>query len=304
MAKPSAVSRAEKSKGRDSGHDETKRPLARPLPGASASGKKRRGPPRTTRPRTRRGRAQGDAGARSTAATPRPRTTSPREASASLWRPGARKMGRRREARTTKRRGLAARSRKADPKRPGPRSGPQTHATSGRARSARPPRNQTRPARFMTAPHRPRGACGHGGGLRQTAANTNRQRDGRGGRVRERDLCTRSLKDDGRAAATPQRDELEAGPGHGPCPTTRRFARRLGRRAKNQNNAISKARDRSGPALYKTRSRTRPPRLHQRTTQPRLQHIRPPPWLRDNGSRSEPSDTRQLDHHTHTQDGE
>jgi hypothetical protein len=46
-------------------------------------------------------------------------------------------------------------------------------------------------------------------------------------------------------------DELEAGPGHGPCPTTRRFARRLGRRAKNQALEISKARDRSGPALYK-----------------------------------------------------
>lgn len=42
-------------------------------------------------------------------------------------------------------------------------------------------------------------------------------------RVRERDLCTRSLKDNGRAAATPQRDELEAGPGHGPCPNHARF---------------------------------------------------------------------------------
>ena len=57
---------------------------------------------------------------------------------------------------------------------------------------------------------------------------------------------------------------LKLDPGTGLAQTTRGFARRLGRRANDQTNAISKARDRSGPALYKTRSRTRPPRLHQR----------------------------------------
>ena len=108
-------------------------------------------------------------------------------------------------------------------------------------------------------------------------------------RVRERDLCTRSLKDDGRAAATPQRDELEAGPGHGPCPNHARFARRLGRRAKNQTNAISKARDRSGPALYKFSSRTRATRPHQHTTRPRQHNVGRRRGLDDNGERSEPS---------------
>ena len=52
------------------------------------------------------------------------------------------KKGRRREARTTNDEALRPRSRKADPNRPGPRSGPQTHAVSGRARSARPQTNK------------------------------------------------------------------------------------------------------------------------------------------------------------------
>ena len=87
---------------------------------------------------------------------------------------------------------------------------------------------------------------------RNDRENKNRPTRGRGVRVRERDLCTRSLNDDGpRKRAIESADELEAGPGRGPCPITRRFARRLGRRAKNQTNATSKARDRSGPALYK-----------------------------------------------------
>ncbi len=82
--KPSAVSRAEKSKARDSGHQRTKRPLARALPGASASGTKRRGPPRATRPNSQAGTSKGGAAARSTG-TPRKTTHhEPRKASASL----------------------------------------------------------------------------------------------------------------------------------------------------------------------------------------------------------------------------
>jgi len=43
----------------------------------------------------------------------------------------------------------------------------------------------------MTAPHRPRGACGHGGGLHQQTAKTDRQRVGEAGVSEQRDLCTR-----------------------------------------------------------------------------------------------------------------
>ena len=76
---------------------------------------------------------------------------------------GARQMGRRREARTAHRRGLAARSRKADHDGKGREPGRRRNATRAR-RAATSPTKQTRPARFMTAPLRARGACGHGGG--------------------------------------------------------------------------------------------------------------------------------------------
>ncbi len=161
----------------------------------------------------------------------------------------------------------------------GREAGRRRNATRPRARSARGPQNKRDPARFMTAPQRARGACGHGGGSENRPRRPRTTR-GRGVRVRERDLCTRSLKDDGRGAATPQRDELEAGPGRGPCPTTRGFARRLGRRANDQTITTSKARDRSGPALYKTRSRTRTPRPHQRAA--RLQDVGRRRGLNDN----------------------
>ena len=82
-----------------------------------------------------------------------------------------------------------------------------------------------------------------------------------------------------REAGHSLRDELEGGPGHGPCHTTRRFARRLGRRAKNRTNAISKARDRSGPALYKSMfsDRTDSTSINA-TARPRSNTSRPPPW--------------------------
>jgi len=174
---------------------------------------KRRGPPRTTRTRTRRGRAEGERAAWPWAtqepgarARRRPRTTSPREASASLWRPGARKMGRRRGPRP----GFALKRAQTGDEALRPEAARPTQTGQGREAAHR----RTRPAGgraahgrhetnafcalqreawpwAMTAPHRPRGACGHGGGLHQQTANTDRQRDGRGGRVRERDLCTR-----------------------------------------------------------------------------------------------------------------
>ena len=112
---------------------------------------------------------------------------------------------------------------------------------------------------------------------------------GRGVRVGERDLFTRGLKDNGCAAPTPQRDELEAGPGRGPYSITRPLARRLRRRTNDETNAISKARDRSGPALYKFSSRTRAARPHQHTTRPRHQSVGRHRGLGDNGERSEPS---------------
>ena len=235
-------------------------------------------PPRATRPRTRRARAEGDAGAHSTGATTETTLHEPREASASLLTTRARgHRGRRREARTNHRRGLAARSRKADPNRQGPRSGPQTKRDQASGAQRLRPTEQTRPARFMTAPNERAALAATAAAPRNDRENRQTTR-GRGVRVRECDLCTRSLKVNGRAAATPQRDELEAGPGHGPCPTTRRFARRLGRRAKNQTNAISKARDRSGPALYKFSSRTCATRPRQRNLATATTKRRPPPW--------------------------
>jgi len=54
-------------------------------------------------------------------------------------------------------------------------------------------------------------------------------------------------------------------------------------------NAISKARDRSGPALYKFSSRTRATRPHQHTTRPRQHNVGRRRGLDDNGERSEPS---------------
>ena len=82
---------------------------------------------------------------------------------------------------------------------------------------------------------------------------------------------------------------LKLDPGTGLAGPREPFARRLGRRANDETNAISKARDRSGPALYKTRSRTRATRPHQRTTRPRHQTIGRRRGLDDNGERSEPS---------------
>ncbi len=103
--------------------------------------------------------------ARSTGATTETTDHEPREASASVLTTQARgQRGRRREARTNHRRGLAARSRKADPNRQGPRSGPQTKRDKGSVRSAEAAQNKRNSARFMTAPPRARGACGHGGG--------------------------------------------------------------------------------------------------------------------------------------------
>lgn len=166
MAKPSAVSRAQKSKARDSGprQNETGR-WRGPCPERALQERNAEAhhAPRGREPR--RARAEGDAGARSTGATTETADHEPPEASASVLTTQARgHRGRRREARTTQRRGLAARSRKADPNRQGPRSGPQTKRDQASGAKRTRPRKQTRPARFMTAPPRARGACGHGGG--------------------------------------------------------------------------------------------------------------------------------------------
>jgi len=179
------------------------RPLARALTGASASGKKTPRPTTHPRPRTRRGRAQGAAGARSTAATTEPRAIKPPRASASLWRPGARKMGRRRGPRpgfALKRAQGSDEAQTGQGREAGRR---RTRPAGGRAAHGRRQANATCALQreawpwAMTAPHPPRGACGHGGGLHQQTAKTDKPRDGRGGRVRERDLCTRSLIDNG-----------------------------------------------------------------------------------------------------------
>lgn len=97
-------------------------------------------------------------------------------------------------------------------------------------------------------------------------------------RVRERDLCTRSLKDNGRAAATPQRDELEAGPGRGPCPPrdVSRAAWGGGRMIKPSRSARPVT-DR-GQLCISARSRTRTTRPHQRDLATAASTHRPPPW--------------------------
>ena len=127
------------------------------------------------------------------------------------------------------------------------------------------------------ARHRPRGACGHGGGLHQPSANTNRQRVVETGVSEQRDLCRRSLKDTARRANL-SATTLKLAPGAGLAPP-RDVSRDAWGGGRTSNHRDCKARDRSATALHKCMFSDTPASTSiNATSRPRLQRIGPPPW--------------------------
>ena len=194
MAKPSAVSRAQKRKARDSGHDERNgrwrgRCPERALQERNAEAH------HASRGRTaRRCTSKGGAAARSTGTPTRPRTTKPHEAAASLLTPRARDRwgGGVKRARTNEEALRPEAARPTTTARAAQRAADERD--KGSVRSAEAAQNQRDPARFMTAPQQPRGACRPRRRLRETTAKTNSQRGVEACVSEQRDLCRRRPK--------------------------------------------------------------------------------------------------------------